>query len=81
MQPFKIYRDKQGWPMWYQKYVEAYWIITGKWSLHKAWQRGLDQGRIEEYIRIIVRKGEINDQRRNVEEADKNTKALKNKGI
>jgi len=29
---------------WYQKIIEAWWILTGKWSLHRAWQDGLDYG-------------------------------------
>ena len=72
MQPFKIYRNKKGWPKWYQPLVEAYWIITGKWSLHKAWQYGLDKGRDMEYERIIKNMGEIDAQRRNVMQAELN---------
>ena len=78
MQPFKIYRNKTGWPKWYQPLVECYWILTGKWSLHKAWQKGLDRGRKQEHIRIIENMGEIEAQRRNVKTADENKARLTN---
>jgi hypothetical protein len=51
------YRDEKGWPMWYQKYLEAWWIITGKWSLHKAWQIGMDYGTQQEYHRMVIMGG------------------------
>jgi len=54
-QPFKIYRDRRGWPRWWQRYVEAWWIVTGRWSLHRAWQAGHDHGTAMEYQRTVVR--------------------------
>ena len=54
-QPWPIYRDRRGWPRWYQRWFEAWWIITGKWSLHMAWQEGLtQQGSLMEYRRLIT---------------------------
>ena len=38
---FKIHRNRRGWPRWYQRYLEAWWIIRGTWSLHRAWQDGV----------------------------------------
>ena len=67
--PFKIYRNKRGWPRWYQRWLEAWWAISGTWSLHKAWQAGLDYGTRNEYKRIIENMGEIESQRRNVMQA------------
>lgn len=56
---FHIWRDKRGWVRWSQRIREAWWILTGKWSLHRAWQVGCDQGSLAEYKRIIVNKGDI----------------------
>lgn len=52
-----IYRNKRGWPKWYQRWLEAWWTITGKWSLHKAWQVGNDHGAACEYQRTVVNGG------------------------
>lgn len=52
-----IHRNRKGWPTWYQRYLEAYWIITGKWSLHKAWQDGVQHGTKMEYHRTVIMKG------------------------
>lgn len=54
---FKIYRNRKGWPRWYQRWIEAWWIITGKWSLHRAWQDGLDYGAQTEFTRTIINGG------------------------
>jgi hypothetical protein len=51
---FRIHRNKRGWPRWYQRWLEAWWIITGDWSLHKAWQDGLTYGIDMEYRRLIT---------------------------
>jgi len=55
--PFKIYRNNKGWPRWYQPWLEAYWIISGRWSLHCAWQEGYDHGRRMEYQRTVINGG------------------------
>jgi len=57
--PWKIHRNKRGWPRWYQRLVEAWWILTGRWSLHGAWQNGLDHGSAVTYQRIIVNGGDL----------------------
>jgi len=54
---FTIYRNKRGWPIWYQRWVEAWWIVTGKWSLHRAWQEGKDHGTQMEYHRTVIMGG------------------------
>ena len=54
---FTIYRDRRGWPRWFQPYLEAWWIIQGKWSLHRAWQDGVNYGSRMEYERTVVRGG------------------------
>jgi len=69
---FKIYRGRRGWPAWYQRFLEAWWIVRGKWSLHRAWQEGYDHGTRMEYHRVITNMGEIDAQRRNVAQADLN---------
>lgn len=58
-QPFKIYRDRRGSPMWFQPAIEAFWIMTGRWSLHRAWQSGLDEGSAREYSRLIINKAAL----------------------
>lgn len=42
--------------MWFQRWLEAWWIITGEWSLHRAWQQGFDGGSHSEYRRLITNK-------------------------
>ena len=38
---------------------ECYWVMTGSWSLHRAWQRGLDEGHRLEYRRLITNRAYI----------------------
>lgn len=57
--PFKIHRDRRGSPAWFQRPLEAWWILTGRWSLHRAWQAGKDKGGIDEWRRIIVNGGDL----------------------
>ncbi len=54
---WKIYRNRRGWPTWYQRWLEAWWILTGQWSLHRAWQDGLDHGTAMGYKRTVVNGG------------------------
>lgn len=51
---FHIHRNQRGWPRWHQRWLEAWWIITGRWSLHRAWQDGLTYGTDMEYQRLIT---------------------------
>lgn len=44
---------------------EAYWIITKQWSLHRAYQAGLDKGSQMEYRRLITNKAYIAETARN----------------
>lgn len=55
--PWKIHRDKKGKPRWFQRWLEAYWVVTGKWSLHRAWQRGCEYGTACEYRRTVINGG------------------------
>jgi hypothetical protein len=57
--PWTIHRNRRGWPRWYQRWVEAWWVVTGKWSLHRAWQAGKDLGAREEYQRVVVNGGDL----------------------
>jgi hypothetical protein len=52
-----IHRNRRGWPCWYQRWLEAWWIVTGRWSLHQAWQDGLDLGARREYQRTVINGG------------------------
>ncbi len=38
---------------------ELWWVLTGKWSLHTAWQAGYDDGHQDEYKRLIVNKAAV----------------------
>lgn len=42
-----------------QRVREAWWILTGRHSLHRAWQFGHDQGIQFEYRRLITNKAYI----------------------
>lgn len=55
--PFKIYRNRRGWPHWYQRLIEAWWAITGKHTLQSAWQAGHDHGTAMEYRRTVINGG------------------------
>jgi len=48
---FHIWRNRRGWPTIWQNVREAWWCLTGKWSLHRAWQRGYDQHISDESLR------------------------------
>lgn len=52
-----MYRGKRGGLRWYQRFVEAWLIVTGRWSLHRAWQAGYSHGTKTEWHRIVVMKG------------------------
>lgn len=56
--PYKLYRNRTGWPTWYQRWLEAWWIITRKWSFHRIWQEGMWEGSKQEYMRIVINHGE-----------------------
>jgi len=51
-----IFRNRRGWPRWYQRFYEAFLIVAGRHSLHRAWQLGVDQGSRLEYRRLITNK-------------------------
>jgi hypothetical protein len=52
-----IYRNRRGSPRWFQRWLEVWWIATGKWSLHRAWQDGMTYGAQEEYRRMGINGG------------------------
>lgn len=64
--PFKIHRNRSGWIRWYQRWLEAWWAITGQWSLHRAWQAGTEYGRRQEYQRVVMNGGDLGDIMRKV---------------
>ena len=53
----KIWRGRRGRVLFVHRIKEAVWILTGRWSLHRAWQRGYDDGTRTEYHRVVVNKG------------------------
>lgn len=54
-----IHRNRRGWPCWYQRWLEAWWVLTGEWSLHRAWQGGVAYGAMTEYTRIVQNGGDL----------------------
>jgi hypothetical protein len=54
-----IYRNRRGRLCWYQRWFEAWWIVNGKWSLHRAWQDGVIHGTHTEYTRIVINGGDL----------------------
>ncbi len=57
--PWTIHRRKNGAPRWYQRWVEAWLVLSGRCSLHRAWQAGHDYGSRQEYRRIMVYGGDL----------------------
>lgn len=51
---FDIKRGINGWPLFSHQVREAWWILTGKWSLHRAWQKGYDDHASAEFGRQIA---------------------------
>lgn len=49
-----IYRNRKGSPCWWQRFYEAWLVATDRHSLHRAWQRGVEQGSAMEYRRLIT---------------------------
>lgn len=54
-----------GWPrarrydtLW-RRVCEAWWILTDRQSLHRAWQCGFDEGHRDEYRRIVINGGDL----------------------
>lgn len=60
---WRIFRNRRGWPCWYQRFYEAGLIILGKHSLHRAWQLGHDHGTAFEYTRLIRNKAYLGELR------------------
>lgn len=52
-----IYRGRRGQPRWFQRWYEAWLIVRGAHSLHRAYQIGLDHGTRCEYYRTVVMGG------------------------
>jgi len=42
-----------------QRLYEIFLVATGRYSLHRAWQLGFDQGHRDEYNRIINNGGDL----------------------
>lgn len=54
-----FFRKPNGYLRWVQRPYEAWLILSGQHSLHRAWQLGLDQGSAMEYRRLITNKAYI----------------------
>lgn len=44
-----------------QRLKEACWILAGCWSLHRAYQAGLDEGQRTEFRRLIMNKAYLSE--------------------
>jgi hypothetical protein len=42
-----------------QRAYDTWAVLTGEWSLHRAWQRGKDKGGLDEYNRIMRNGGDL----------------------
>lgn len=53
--PFKwrIHRNGKGSPRWWQRFYEAWLVITGKYTFWHAWQDGKHAGAMSEYSRML----------------------------
>jgi hypothetical protein len=47
----KIWRGRRGRVLFAHRVKEAIWILIGRWSLHRAWQRGYDDHIRDESLR------------------------------
>lgn len=59
--PWPIYRDRRGYVRWYQRALEAWWIITGRWSLFSAFEAGVLRGTAREYHRLIRNRAAVGE--------------------
>lgn len=41
---------------WRYRLTEAWWVLTGRWSLDRAWQNGFEQGRAGRLARVLEMK-------------------------
>lgn len=57
--PWKIHRNRTGWPRWWQRGYEAWLVITGQYTFWHAWHDGKHLGARQEYERIIVNGGDL----------------------
>ena len=47
----RVYTDLRGNVRWFQRWIEAWWVLTGQWTLHRAWQNGYDDHAVDEAAR------------------------------
>lgn len=48
--------EGRNWPPGYgfrQRLREAVGVLFGRWSMHRAWQRGMEYGAQQEYVRVL----------------------------
>lgn len=59
--PFQwhIHRGAFGKPKWWQRWYEAWLVVTGRYTFWHAYDHGKHQGQIEEYRRIVVNGGDL----------------------
>ena len=57
--PWTIHRNKSGWPRWWQRFYEAWLVVTGKYSFWHAWDHGQHVGAMNEYRRIVIHGGDL----------------------
>lgn len=56
--PWKIHRNKRGWPRWWQRWYEAWLVLTGRYTFWHAWHEGKHRGSMDEYRRVIINGGD-----------------------
>lgn len=57
--PWKIHRNHRGWPRWWQRFHEAWLVLSGRYTFWHAWHDGKHEGSRSEYQRIIGNGGDL----------------------
>lgn len=56
--PWRIHRNPRNWNVrWYQRWIEAWWAVTGRYTLWHAYHDGKHEGMMAEYHRTVVMGG------------------------
>lgn len=57
--PWKIHRDGLGRVRWWQRWYEAWLVLTGSYTFWHAWDHGRHRGGMDEYQRVVVNGGDL----------------------
>jgi hypothetical protein len=57
--PWKIHRDGRGRMRWWQRWYEAWLVLTGSYTFWHAWDHGKSRGAMQEYDRVVNNGGDL----------------------